>query len=69
VFEEVCKYIGVTFRLNNEYDIKWIRNKLMHAKREEKEKAEELAEKYASRLGDEIIQAIKKIIEESGLTT
>jgi hypothetical protein len=68
-FEEVCKYIGVTFRLNNEYDIKWIRNKLMHAKREEKEKAEELAEKYASRLGDEIIQAIKKIIEESGLTT
>jgi hypothetical protein len=68
-FEEVCKYIGVTFRLDNEYDIKWIRNNLMHAKGEEKEKAEKLAEKYASRLGVEIIQAIKKIIEESGLTT
>jgi len=68
-FEEVCKHIGVSFRLDNEYDIKWVRNKLMHAKGEEKEKAEELAEKYANRLGTEIIQAIKKIIEESALTT
>jgi hypothetical protein len=68
-FEKVCKNIGVTFKPANEHDIKWIRNKLMHSKREEKEKAEELAEKYAIMLGDEIIRAIKKYVEESGLTT
>jgi hypothetical protein len=68
-FEKVCKNIGVTFKPDNEHDIKWIRNKLMHSKREEKEKAEELAEKYAIMLGDEIIRAIKKYVEESGLTT
>jgi hypothetical protein len=68
-FEEVCKNIGVTFRPDNEHDIKWIRNKLMHSKREEKDKAEELAEKYAVMLGGEIIRAIKKYVEESGLTT
>jgi hypothetical protein len=68
-FEEVCKNIGVTFRSDNEHDIKWIRNKLMHSKREEKEKAEELAEKYAVMLGGEIIRAIKRYVEESGLTT
>jgi hypothetical protein len=67
-FEKVCKYIGVTFMPDNEHDIKWIRNKLLHAKGEEKEKAEELAEKYATMLEVETIQAIKKIIEESGLT-
>jgi hypothetical protein len=68
-FEEVCKYIGVTFKPDNEHDIKWIRNKLLHGMREEKDKAEELAEKYASMLGGEVIRAIKKIIEESGFTT
>jgi len=68
-FEEVCKNIRVTFRPDNEHDIKWIRNKLVHSNREEKEKAEELAEKYAIMLGDEIIRAIKKYVEDSGLTT
>jgi hypothetical protein len=41
----------------------------VHSIRIEKEKAEELAEKYVIRLGLEIILAIKKYVEERSLST
>jgi hypothetical protein len=63
-FEEFCDKTGVAYRPDSRHGIKWVRNKLLHSVGEDKEKAAELADKFASILGNEIFHVIKKIIEK-----
>ena len=68
-FEEFCNEVGVTCKPDGQHSLKWIRNELLHGPGEDKEKAEELAKKYADTFGNEIFRAIKKIVESRTLNT
>jgi hypothetical protein len=56
---------SITYRLGERKPITDIRNKIMHAPGPEKDEAEELAKQYADSFGKELLEAIKKILDET----
>jgi hypothetical protein len=56
---------SITYRLGERKPITDIRNKIMHAPGPEKDEAEELAKQYADSFGRELLEAIKKILDEA----
>jgi hypothetical protein len=55
---------SITHKPDGEMTVNSIRNKIMHDPGPEKEKAEKLANQYADSFGEEVLKAIRKIIEE-----
>jgi len=56
---------SITHKPDEEMSVNSIRNKIMHEPGPEKEKAEKLANQYADSFGEEVLKAIKKIINEN----
>lgn len=56
---------SITYRPGERKPITDIRNKIMHAPGPEKDEAEELAKQYADSFGRELLEAIKKILDEA----
>jgi Txe/YoeB family toxin of Txe-Axe toxin-antitoxin module len=55
---------SITYKPGGKMTVKEIRNNIMHEPGPEKEEAEKLANEYADAFGREILNAIKKIIDE-----
>jgi hypothetical protein len=56
-------YLDGYYKLND-MSIKQVRDKLVHAVGEDKDKAEELAVRHADEFGSKVLSAIKRVISE-----
>jgi hypothetical protein len=62
------EYLDGYYKLDDK-NINWVRNKLVHAVGEDKDKAEELAVHHADEFGSKVLSAIKRVLtEEIGLS-
>jgi len=66
-FPDVKKFsedYSITYKPDEEVSIREIRNWLVHARGQKKDKAEKLAKLYADRFGTELLRAIRKVVDE-----
>jgi len=63
--KKLSEKYSITYKPDGRISIDEIRNRLMHTPDPEKDKAEELAKQCADRFGKELLEAIRKIIDES----
>lgn len=64
--KEFCDKYGLKYKYDGR-TANWIRNKLMHELGKEKELAEELARKYASNFGSEVLKGLRGLVNELGV--
>jgi len=62
--ERFAKDYSITYEIIENANLAYIRNKILHAPGPEKDEAEKLAMRHADRFGIELLNAIKKIIDQ-----